>query len=69
MLRKGILTLVLSVLFIFTYPLYTFLPVGAGPRLHDEPSVGAVGVGHLPDEPRLPNSRFADEGHHLARSH
>jgi hypothetical protein len=41
------------------------LPVGAGPRLHDEPPVGPVGVRHLPDQSRLPDARLPDEGGHL----
>ena len=28
--------------------------------------MGPVRVGHLPDEPRLPDAGLADDGHHLA---
>ena len=28
--------------------------------------MGPVGVGHLPDQPRLADARLADEGHDLA---
>src|SRR5207249_2167026 len=42
------------------------LAVRDGAGLEDEPAVDAVGVGDLPDEPRLPDARLADERHHLA---
>jgi hypothetical protein len=34
--------------------------------LQDEPARAAMGVRHLPDEPRLPHARFPDESHDLA---
>ena len=42
------------------------LAVGDRAGLEDEPALGAVGVGELPDEARLPDAGLADEGDDLA---
>ena len=42
------------------------LAIRDGARLEDQPAVGPVGVGDLPDHPRLSDARLADERDHLA---
>ena len=42
------------------------LAVGDRGGLHDQPAVHAVGVGELPEEPRLAHARLPDHGDHLA---
>ena len=42
------------------------LAVGDRGGLQDEPAVHAVGVGELPEEPRLAHARLPDHGDHLA---
>ena len=42
------------------------LAVRDGAGLEDQPAVGPVGVGDLPDEPRLPDAGLADDRDHLA---
>ena len=44
------------------------LAVRDGAGLEDQPAVGPVGVGDLPDEPRLPDPGLADDRHHLTMS-
>ena len=42
------------------------LAVRDGAGLENQPAVGPVGVGHLPDEPRFSDAWLADNRHHLA---
>ena len=44
------------------------LSVGSRGRLQDEPAVHSVGMGELPEEARLADTRLADYCHHLAVS-